>query len=160
MLNLASIPAVAESSNLQEHKYNSSPQAVALSYLSPYKYSSPSSTMKGLDSTNIQPRSYIIQHTCHTLHKVHKYSFIHQSMIKSYYKPSSGKIVVEAIKVWNQHLHCCSWYCASSWSQSHKSIREGLTRDALPRALLLVHDGTEAVLTVAMIHRIICNNGK
>ena len=91
MLNLALILVVAEPTNLYEHKYNGSPQAVALSYLSPYKPGSPSSTTKGLDSTNIQPRLYMIQHTCHTLHKVHKYSSKHQSTIKSYYKPSSSK---------------------------------------------------------------------
>ena len=48
-------------------------------------------------------------------------------------------------------------YGASLGSHFHKSIRDGLTRDALPRALLLVHGGTEAILTVAMIHHIIYN---
>ena len=87
----AKVEGVAEPTNLQEHKYNGSPQAVAQSYLSPYKPGSPLSTMKGLDSTNLQPRSYMIQHACHMLHKVHKYSSIHLGTIKSYYKPSSGK---------------------------------------------------------------------
>ena len=40
---------------------------------------------------------------------------------------------------------------------NHKSIIEGLTRDALPRALLLVHGEIEAVLIVAMIDCNICN---
>ena len=40
---------------------------------------------------------------------------------------------------------------------NHTSIIEGLTRDALPRALLLIHVGTKAVLTVVMIHGIIYN---
>ena len=30
---------------------------------------------------NIQPRSYMIQHTCHMLHKVHKYIAIYQGTI-------------------------------------------------------------------------------
>ena len=49
MLNLALMPALAQPSNLYEHKYNSSPQAVAVSYLRPYKPGSPLSTTKGLD---------------------------------------------------------------------------------------------------------------
>ena len=49
MLNLALMPAIAEPTNLKEHKYNGSPQAVALSFLSPYKPGSLSSTMTGLD---------------------------------------------------------------------------------------------------------------
>ena len=40
---------------------------------------------------------------------------------------------------------------------NHKTTIEGLTRDVLPRALLLVHGGIEVVLIVAMIHGIICN---
>ena len=40
---------------------------------------------------------------------------------------------------------------------NHKSIIEGLMRDALPRALLLVHGETEAVLIVAMIDCTIYN---
>ena len=38
-----------------------------------------------------------------------------------------------------------------------KAWQRELMRDALPRALLLVHGGTEAVLTVAMIDCTICN---
>ena len=49
MLNLALMPAMTEPSNFNEHKYNGSPQAVSLSYLSPYKPDSLSSTTKGLD---------------------------------------------------------------------------------------------------------------
>ena len=49
MLNLALMPAIAEPTNLSEHKYNGGPQAVALSYLSPYKPSSLSSTTTGLN---------------------------------------------------------------------------------------------------------------
>ena len=43
------INIVAEPTNLEEYKYNDSPPAVALSYLSPYKPGSPSSTTMGLD---------------------------------------------------------------------------------------------------------------
>ena len=93
------------------------------------------------------------------LHKVHKYSSIHQSRIKSYYKPSSNKIVAEANKFETNISHHCSNIVLAQ-DHNHKSIIEGLTIDALPRALLLVHNGAEAVLIVAMIHRIICNNGK
>jgi len=50
MLNLALISAITEPSDLQEHKYNGSLQEVALSYLSPYKSGSLSSTSQGLDS--------------------------------------------------------------------------------------------------------------
>ena len=40
---------------------------------------------------------------------------------------------------------------------NHKSIIEGLMRDASPRDLLLVYGGIEAVLTISMIHYVICN---
>ena len=43
--------------------------AIALSYLSPYKPDSLSSITKDLESSNTQPRSYMIQHTSHILHK-------------------------------------------------------------------------------------------
>jgi hypothetical protein len=45
---------------------------VTLSYLSPYKLSSPMSITKDLEPTNIQPRSYMIQHTSLMLQQVHK----------------------------------------------------------------------------------------
>ena len=44
---------------------------------------------------------------------VHKYNVIHQSTIKSYYKPYSNKIVMEAIKFENQHLTSLFQYSAS-----------------------------------------------
>jgi hypothetical protein len=47
-------------------------EAVTLSYLSPYKPGSLTSITKDLEPTNIQPRSYMIQHTSHMLQQVHK----------------------------------------------------------------------------------------
>ena len=44
---------------------------------------------------------------------VHKYNVIHQSMIKSYYKPCSNKIVAKAIKFENEHLTSLFQYSAS-----------------------------------------------
>jgi hypothetical protein len=47
-------------------------EAVTLSYLSPYKPSSPTSITKDLESKNIRPKLYIIQHINHMLQQIHK----------------------------------------------------------------------------------------
>ena len=54
---------------------------------------------------------------------VHKYNVIHQSTIKSYYKPCLNKIVMKAIKFENQYLTSLFQYSVSPWSQPQKHDR-------------------------------------
>ena len=72
MLNLALIPAIAKPTNLYEHKCNGSPQGVALSYLSPYKPGSLSSTTTV--SINGPHTTKIVHDSTYMSHKVHRYS--------------------------------------------------------------------------------------
>ena len=76
-------------------------------------------------SINYQHATKIVHDSTDMSHvtSVHKYNVIHQSMIKSYYKPCSNKIVVEAIKFENQHLTSLFQYSASPWSQPQKHDR-------------------------------------
>ena len=76
-------------------------------------------------SINRQHTTKIVHDSTDMSHvtSVHKYNVIHQSTIKSYYKPCSNKIVVEAIKFENQHLTSLFQYSASPWSQPQKHDR-------------------------------------
>ena len=68
-------------------------EAIALSYLSPYKLSSPSSITKDLKYPNTQPRSYMIQHTSHMLHKFtssSKYIGVRKELLQPKLKYSSS----------------------------------------------------------------------
>ena len=81
-----------------------------------------------IQPTYNQDRTWFNIHV--TLHKVHKYSSIHQSTIKSYYKLGSNKVVAEAIKVSNEHLTSLFKYYASLGSQPQKHNR-GINKKCL-----------------------------